>query len=483
MATRHPFGGGVDDWIFAEDANNGPILQGGALLTFWNAREGGSQLTDITADAEGLTPILELQTSSGGDGYRIGQIPVFYGPPDVTTMWVSADGGERVAVDSIDVGDLAGQAKQALDTHVGGRNAHGTGLADLSDVQVGTPTSRTAGTVVGWDGSAYVMLTPAQTSGALLLNPPPGAGGAYVGNIAQPPPTGQNEPWLQMRQPYSAADSNPDSIQLFSTTAGGAPIKTNWANGNNEGRDAPSTANRIARRVFEFYESLGGPSTGRFFELSTNPINPGLREALFGAYGTGHATQPGWMVATRVLAGLLGVRAGGSYNGLSAVNFRGVKGTAGAPTSGSWATSDAVLDSAGTLWLCTAGGTPGTWTSGGGGGGGGSNEAGPTAFVSVTPGTGIALGAKQAATRLERGGDAARLRGTLEATAAVSSGAVLATIADPAHWPAATVQCIARSSSGGAKLTINTNGTITYGSAFTVGQELWLDGVTWDLEA
>jgi hypothetical protein len=480
MATRHPFGGSAEDWIFSEDENNVPVLQGGAVLTFWNSREGGTQYTDITQDADGQVPIVELKTSPGGDGYRIGQIPVFYGPPDVTSMWVSADGGERVSIDAIDVGALGATALAQLATHIGGgRNPHGTGLGDLDDTEVGAPNTRTAGTVVGWNGSAFVMLTPAQTSGALLLNPPL-AGGAYVGNIAQPPPGGQNEPWLQMRQPYSAADANPDAIQLYSTHSNGTtPIKTFWTNGNNEARGAPSTPNRIAGRFFEAYETIGGPSTSRFFELSTNPPLAANREPLFGAYGTAHPTQPGWMVATRVLAGLLGVRAGGSYNGLASVNFRGVRGATGAPTSGTWATNDVIIDNAGTLWLCTAGGAPGTWTSGGGGG---SNEAGPGAFANVTPATGMAHGTKPAATRLERGGDSVRLRGTLTATGSVASGATLATITTVAHRPLSPVQLIARYSGGGNKLTINTNGTITYQGAFTAGQELWLDSITWDLE-
>lgn len=472
MATRHPFGGGVDDWIFAENVDNVPILQGGAVLTFWNAREGGTQYTDITADVDGATPIVSLVTSSGGDGYRIGQIPVFYGPPDVTTMWVSADGGERVAIDSIDIGDLAGKAQQDLATHVSGRNAHGTGLGDLDDAEVGAPESRAVGTVVGWNGSAFVMLTPAQTSGALLLNPPL-VGGVYVGNIAIPPPTGQSEPWLQMRQPYSAADTNPDAIQLYSTHSDGTtPIKTFWTNGNNEARGAPSTPGRIGGRFFEAYESKGGPSTGRFFELSTNPAVASNREPLFGAYGTAHPTQPGWMVATRVLAGLLGVRAGGSYNSLSAVNFRGVRGSAGAPTSGTWATNDVVLDSAGAVWLCTAGGTPGTWAGNG-----------PTSFVDITPGTNVGHGTKHAASRLERGGDAARLRGTLTASGAVSAGAVVATIPTAAHRPLATVTTIARYSGGGAQFQVATNGDITLGAALSAGQSVWLDSITWDLVA
>ena len=37
--------------------------------------------------------------------------------------------------------------------------------------------------------------------------------------------------------------------------------------------------------------------------------------------------------------------------------------TAGAPAAGSWRTGMTYIDSAGALWVCTAGGTPGTWVS------------------------------------------------------------------------------------------------------------------------
>jgi hypothetical protein len=36
----------------------------------------------------------------------------------------------------------------------------------------------------------------------------------------------------------------------------------------------------------------------------------------------------------------------------------------GAPTSGTWQTDNAIIDSNGAIWVCTAGGTPGTWTEG-----------------------------------------------------------------------------------------------------------------------
>jgi hypothetical protein len=63
-----------------------------------------------------------------------------------------------------------------------------------------------------------------------------------------------------------------------------------------------------------------------------------------------------------------GVAAIGAKNSLTNVRVAGFKATAGAPSTGTWADGDVVLDSAGTWHLCTAGGTPGAWTTPSGGG-------------------------------------------------------------------------------------------------------------------
>lgn len=57
-----------------------------------------------------------------------------------------------------------------------------------------------------------------------------------------------------------------------------------------------------------------------------------------------------------------GVAALGKKNGLANIRLAGFKATAGAPTTGGWTAGDVVLDSAGAWHLCTASGTPGSWT-------------------------------------------------------------------------------------------------------------------------
>lgn len=66
--------------------------------------------------------------------------------------------------------------------------------------------------------------------------------------------------------------------------------------------------------------------------------------------------------AVHTLDPTTGVASLGGKNGLTAVRLAGLKDSAGAPASGTWATGDVVLDSAGGWHLCSAGGSPGTWT-------------------------------------------------------------------------------------------------------------------------
>lgn len=83
-----------------------------------------------------------------------------------------------------------------------------------------------------------------------------------------------------------------------------------------------------------------------------------------------------------------GVASLGAKNGLVNIRFCGRRVTTGAPTSGTWAAGDTVQDSVGALWLCTAGGSPGTWvgtlsTAGG--------TITGTAQINAVPGTVAAL--------------------------------------------------------------------------------------------
>lgn len=210
------------------------------------------------------------------------------------------------------------------------------------------------------DGTVTVNGSPINPGGGAVLLDPGAAGNTAV------MPEGADAPWLTGQQPSSPGDTNPDTIVFYSTTPGGTRIKTWWLNGNNEERGAPSTASRRGVVAYELAEGTGGPSTGVYVAWSTNPTDSATRENLLGGYGTGHATQPGWVVGTRVILGQLGVGFGGTFGTLSQGIFRGRSTSLiGAPTSGTYSTGDVVIDSLGAVCVCTAGGTPGTWAVGG----------------------------------------------------------------------------------------------------------------------
>jgi hypothetical protein len=482
--TRHAFGGTIADYAVTDGGGGAVEFAPSVPVLFYTAQTAGSQITDLTTDAAGTL------TATGTTTDAAGAVIEVYGPDNVLGMWASANGGTRVFMLARDAADVIAAAVSALSTlsgtvsaHTSDPAGHGTAFPDLVDSDA---SARAAGYFVGWDATAgkNVYLPPAAAAGAVLLNPPL-SGGVYVGNmVTAPTGTGSGNPWLDARLPYSAGDNNPDFFQIHAfwsdlTTR----LKTFWLNGNGEVRSAPSTPGRIGARFFESYEGTPGLSTGLFATFSTNPTNTANREALLGVYGSASSTKPGWTESTRVLSALLGVAAGGNYNSLTQLILRGRRGSTGAPASGTWLAGDVVLDSAGAIYLCTAGGTPGTWVGGGGGGGGGATA---SSWVGVTAGASITLSTTPAAaTRLDNSGDSAsvaRLRGNITAGGTITSGTTLFTI-DAAHRPTwASIVVVRDTNSASNKtLTINTNGTVTCGQGLSAGNILQLDNITWTL--
>lgn len=103
-----------------------------------------------------------------------------------------------------------------------------------------------------------------------------------------------------------------------------------------------------------------------------------------GSSGSGGVGVSGWAsMGTAVSAsGILGVRVvaagtGVSIQGTTHMNFVGAQSPFA--TGYTYATNDLIVDTAGVVWFCTLGGTPGTWRRLGGAGTAG-------AFTAVTPG-------------------------------------------------------------------------------------------------
>jgi len=152
--ARHTFGGGIADWTFIEvDGVDGvddlAQLDGGVVVTFWNAASGGTQYTDLLD--VGQSPVTSVMSDAGG------QIPEFYGPDGVAQMWAEAGGGQRalmVATDAAAIADSALAAANAaaanLSAHLSpsDSNPHNTLYGSLDDVNM---TGLVNGQVPVWD--------------------------------------------------------------------------------------------------------------------------------------------------------------------------------------------------------------------------------------------------------------------------------------------------------------------------------------------
>lgn len=480
--ARHPFGDTAADFAIdsatVSSTDNVVLLASGASMTLWNAITSGSQITDLSEDPDGFSPITSVTLSDGSDGRKPGQIPTFYGPDETYQLWGEVNSGPRVLLLSPDAALLAAQVAQLnadLQAHLASvDNPHQTTVANLADVVLTSPTN---GQVLTKVSGGWANLSAPVASGAVLLDPPP-TGTTWNQNLVDLPAAGvwanqggSGDPWFLGQVPYSAGDNNPDFIQYRTHGPGGSPIKATWLNGNCELRGTSSSAARTGIRFAEFAEASGGPSNNRFFELTTNPIVTADREALFGAYGTAHSTKPGWMEATRIISGQKGVQAGGTFNSLSPILITGLRATPGPPTSGTWVANMQVTDSLGVPWLCTVSGTPGTWVGPNGGTYG--------SFVDVAS---LAANAGHGTPHFQSRtapGSMTELQGQLVMSGSVSSGGTLATLPS-GQRPTSTQAFTLRFTGTGAAtalFSIDSGGLLTCSSNLVSGNTWNLDGL------
>lgn len=238
--ARMLFGGGIADWAFAADTNNAAILQGNITITFWNQQSGGTRFTDLTT-ATG-DPINQVTSSSGADGLSLGQIPQFYGPDGVFSMWASANNGPRAEITAVNLGDYLGPTRSMIETHIaaGNTNPHGTTLASLADVvniAAGTTGQILSKNSDGTWGpttipgvSGVVQLTGAQTI----------AGKKTFEN--------QSEPAVVRVGINAAEGQTMDLFQVWSSAAAGqagAKVKTTSLNEAGELRVQPARSDRV----------------------------------------------------------------------------------------------------------------------------------------------------------------------------------------------------------------------------------------------
>jgi hypothetical protein len=132
--------------------------------------------------------------------------------------------------------------------------------------------------------------------------------------------------------------------------------------------------------------STVGQTVLQTYRYSDSQASFTMGERGFMSWGQGGSTTTD-TTFSRAATGVLTVGVNGTSNGALAVGglvgatsaARFVGGTNGAaPASGTFALGDYVIDQTGTIWICTAAGTPGTWTQVSGGGGSGATLAANT---------------------------------------------------------------------------------------------------------
>lgn len=84
---RHRFGASSADTTQSVGEGNAAIFEPAHTLWVYDAKTGGTRLTDLSSDAAGTLPITEVVSGASGG------IPEFYGPLDVTDLWISSASG------------------------------------------------------------------------------------------------------------------------------------------------------------------------------------------------------------------------------------------------------------------------------------------------------------------------------------------------------------------------------------------------------
>jgi hypothetical protein len=252
--ARHPFGLNAADFAVVAGTGNTAVFTPGSTITFWNAQVGGTQYTALAANADGTNPIDHTTSATGTDGYTAGQLIPFWGPdttPETLGMWASGDGGPRFWVLARDIADVAETANAlaqavmtALSNHQTALNPHGTGLANLADVNAPTPGN---GALLGYD-LATGKWVPVSGSG---LNPADFV--KTVGGSQIRLPNGDiTTRALQFFIPAGDRSSAPNTLSFwYNAGTDGSPNWQETTRGNEFGewRMQASREDRVAERI------------------------------------------------------------------------------------------------------------------------------------------------------------------------------------------------------------------------------------------
>lgn len=161
---RHPFGGGIGDWVFQIGGGGALSVAAGATVQFWSARSGGTLYSNLSEDANGTVAIAGVVSQDGTTtGYAAGDLPMFYGPPGIRAMWASADGGPRKLITS---NDLATDVATAVSAEV---------FTTKGDLVVGTGVA--AADRLGAGANGQVLTVDSTQDTGLRWQTPSGGGG------------------------------------------------------------------------------------------------------------------------------------------------------------------------------------------------------------------------------------------------------------------------------------------------------------------
>jgi hypothetical protein len=152
-----------------------------------------------------------------------------------------------------------------------------------------------------------------------------------------------------------SVSGTPSTGQVLITSSSSAAT---WSQLNTSAAASPAEIPVMTGGGQSIWVQSSSPSSPTLGDIWV-PTTP-LTASTISAASTASASQQtfiGNVAAPAVIAtGLSGATAASRYVGAT---------TSGAPTSGTFAVGDFVVDQTGHLWVCTAAGTPGTWTNAG----------------------------------------------------------------------------------------------------------------------
>ncbi|WP_202516589.1 glycosyl hydrolase family 28-related protein [Streptomyces sp. SID161] len=154
--ARYEYGAGIADYV-VQPSDGLWAVATGAVITFWDAADGGTQYTDLQ-DMSGAA-----MTTVHADEF--GALPRFRGPDAVTGMWADAGGSSRAWVEAHNVvaGSAPGQMSLDWLNVVRDFGAKGDGVTDdTTAIQAAVNAASVAGGTLYFPAGRY-LLTAALT--------------------------------------------------------------------------------------------------------------------------------------------------------------------------------------------------------------------------------------------------------------------------------------------------------------------------------